>query len=84
MSKLDSFRSLGGGRLIRILVAMHGCCYITVDSTTTALQNSACTYQSISEHMHYKTPFSHNGYTKSLEFYEKYIILFCVEKIQTF
>jgi hypothetical protein len=45
------------------------CCYITVDSLTTALQNGACTYQCISKQMHYKTLFSHNGYMKSLEFY---------------
>jgi len=30
--------------------------------------------------MHYKTPFSHNGYMKSLEFYENYITLFCLKK----
>jgi hypothetical protein len=36
------------------------CCYITVDSATTALQNGACTNQCISKH--YKTPFSHNSY----------------------
>jgi hypothetical protein len=30
--------------------------------------------------MHYKTPFSHNGYMKSLEFYENYIYLFCLKK----
>jgi hypothetical protein len=30
--------------------------------------------------MQYKTPFSHNGYIKSLDFYENYIILFCLEK----
>ncbi len=44
--------------------------YITVDSATTALQNGACTYWCISKQMHYKTTFSHNGYMKSLEFYE--------------
>ncbi len=38
-----------------------------VDSGTTALQNVACTYRCISKQMHYKTPFSHNGYMKSLE-----------------
>jgi hypothetical protein len=43
-----------------------GCCYITVDSATTALQNSACTYRCISIQMHYKTPFSHSGFMKSL------------------
>jgi hypothetical protein len=32
------------------------CCYITVDSGTTALQNGACTYRCISKQMHYKTP----------------------------
>jgi hypothetical protein len=51
-----------------------------VDSSTTALQNGACTYQCISKQMHYKTLFSHNGYMKSLEFYEKYISLFYQEK----
>jgi hypothetical protein len=56
-----------------------GCCYITVDSKTTALQNGACTYQCISKQMHYKTPFSHNGYMIGLEFYENYITLFCLE-----
>ncbi len=30
--------------------------------------------------MHYKTPFSHNVYMKSLEIYENYIYLFCLEK----
>ncbi len=30
--------------------------------------------------MHYKTPFSYNGYMKSLEFYENYITLFCLGK----
>ncbi len=30
--------------------------------------------------MHYKTPFLHNGYMKSLEFYETYITLFYLEK----
>jgi hypothetical protein len=30
--------------------------------------------------MHYKTPFSHNGYMNSLKFYENYITLFCLEK----
>jgi hypothetical protein len=29
---------------------------------------------------HYKTPFSQNGYIKSLKFYENYITLFCLEK----
>ncbi len=38
------------------------CCYITVDSTTTALQNCACTYRCISKQMHYKTLLSPNGY----------------------
>ncbi len=57
---------------------INWCCYITVDSATTALQNSACTYRCISKQIHYKTPFSH---TKSLEIYEYYITLFCLEKI---
>ncbi len=34
----------------------------------TALQNGACTYQSISKQMYYKTTFSHNGHKKSLTF----------------
>jgi hypothetical protein len=38
-----------------------------VDSGTIALQNASCTYQCISKQMHYKTPFSHNGYMNSLE-----------------
>jgi hypothetical protein len=49
-------------------------------AATTALQNGACTYRCISKQMHYKTPFSHHGYMKSLEFYENYITLFCPEK----
>jgi hypothetical protein len=59
------------------------CCYITVDSATTALQNGAFTYQCISKQMHYKTLFSHkqlHHYMKSREFYENYITLFCLEK----
>ncbi len=59
------------------------CCYITVDSATTALQNGACTYRCISKQMHYKTLFSHKAYMKSLEIYKNYITLFCLEK-QTF
>ncbi len=51
-----------------------------MDSATTALQNGACTYRCISKQMHYKTPFSHNCYMKSLEFYKNYITLFCLEK----
>jgi hypothetical protein len=50
-----------------------------VDSETTALQNGACKYQCISKQMHFKTLFSHNGYTRNLEFYENYITLFCLE-----
>ncbi len=53
-----------------------GCYYITVAFATTALQNGAFTHRCISKQMHYKTPYSHNGYTKSLEFYENYITLF--------
>jgi hypothetical protein len=35
--------------------------------------------------MHYKIPFSHNGYMKSLEFYENYIIhLVCLEQNKFF
>jgi hypothetical protein len=33
-----------------------------------------------SKQMHYKTPFSHNGYMKSLEFYENCIALFYQDK----
>jgi hypothetical protein len=29
---------------------------------------------------HYKTPLAHDSYMKSLEFYENYITLFCLEK----
>jgi hypothetical protein len=54
--------------------------YITVDSETTALQNGACTYRCISKPRHYKIPSSHNGYMKSLGFYENYITLFCMKK----
>jgi hypothetical protein len=56
------------------------CCYITVDSATTALQNSACTNRGISKRMYHKRPFSHNGFIKSLEFYENNISLFYLEK----
>ncbi len=59
---------------VRLLSACLRCCYITVDSATTAPQNGACTYRCISKQMHYKTPFSHNVYMKSLE------TLFCLEK----
>jgi hypothetical protein len=55
-------------------------CYITVDFATTILQNDACTYRCISKQLHYKTPFIHKGYMKSMEFYENYITLFCLEK----
>jgi hypothetical protein len=40
----------------------------------------ACTYRYISKQMYFKTPFSHNGCMKSLEFYENYITLVCLEK----
>ncbi len=59
---------------------VYRCCYITVDSATTALQNDACKYRCISKQMHSKTPFSHSGYMKSLEFYDNYFTLVCVEK----
>jgi hypothetical protein len=55
-------------------------CYIMVDSAKTAILIGACTYQCISKQMHYKTPFSHYNYTKSLEFYENYTTLFCLKK----
>jgi hypothetical protein len=32
----------------------------------------------------YKTPYSHYCYMKSLEFYENYITLFCLEKNKLF
>ncbi len=54
--------------------------YITADFATTALQNGAYTYRGIYKQMHYKRPFSHNGYMKSLEFYVNRITLFCLEK----
>ncbi len=59
---------------------IFGCCYKTVDSATTALQNGACTYQCIFPQMHFKTSCSHNVYMKSLEFYKDYITLFCLKK----
>jgi hypothetical protein len=40
-----------------------------------------CLYTSVhSKQMHYKTTCSHKGYMKSLEFYEKYITMFFLEK----
>jgi hypothetical protein len=60
------------------------CCDITVYSATTALQNGACTYICISKQVHYKTPLSHNGYMKSLEIYENFITLSCLEKNTNF
>ncbi len=33
-------------------IAFCRCCYITVDSETTALQNGACTYRCICKQMH--------------------------------
>jgi hypothetical protein len=55
-----------------------------VDFATTALQNGACTNWCISKQMHQKTPFSYNGYLKSLEFLENNITLFCLEKNKLF
>jgi hypothetical protein len=55
-----------------------------VDSGTTALQNGACTYSRTSKQMHYKTTLSHNGFMKSLEIYENYITLFCLEENKLF
>jgi hypothetical protein len=60
--------------------AFTRCCYITADSAITALQTGACKYRCISKQMQHKTPFSHNGYMKSLEIYENFINLFCLEK----
>ncbi len=34
----------------------------------------------LSKQMHYKTPFLHKDYMTSMEFYENYIPLFCLEK----
>ncbi len=59
----------------------YRCCYITVDSATTALQNGACTYRCISKQMPYKIPFSN---MKSLEINEYYITLICLEKFNFF
>jgi hypothetical protein len=59
-------------------------CCITVDSATAALLNGACIHPCISKQMHYKTPFTHNSYMKSLEIYENYITLFCLEKSRVF
>ncbi len=56
------------------------CCYTTVDSATTALQNGACIYRCISKQIHYKTSLSHNGFMKILEIYENYITLSCLKK----
>ncbi len=70
--------------LIFSISLTHRCCYITVHSATTGLQNDVCIYRCISKQMHYKTPFSPNGYMKSLEFYENYITLFCLEKNKLF
>ncbi len=39
-----------------------------------------CTYRCIFKQMHYKTPFSRNGYEESMEFYENYITLFYLGK----
>jgi hypothetical protein len=50
-----------------------------VGSSKIALQNGARKYQCIPKQMHCKTPFSHNGYMKSLEFCDNYINLFCQE-----
>jgi hypothetical protein len=55
-----------------------------MDSATPALKNGACTYRFISKQMHYKPTFLHNGYMNSLEFYDNYIILFCLETNKLF
>jgi hypothetical protein len=68
------------GSAALIVEYVKWCCYITVNSATTALQNGACTHWCISKQMIYKTTFSHIGYMKSLEFYENYITLFFLEK----
>jgi hypothetical protein len=56
------------------------CCYIAVDSGTTALQNDACTYRCISNKCTIKPPFSRKGYIRSMEIYEIYITMFYLEK----
>ncbi len=72
-------------RLFKMLADMIlRCCYITVASATTALQNGACTYRCISKQMDSKTNFSYNIYMKSLEFYESYITMFLLEKKNNF
>ncbi len=60
---------------------LNWCCYITVDSATAALQKGASIHQA---NALYKTPFSNNGYMKSLEIYENYITLFWKEKSKVF
>ncbi len=67
-----------------IFMSVRRCCYITVDSATTALQNGACTYQYISLQMHYNAPFSHNGYTWKVWKFMKITSLCSVWKKQTF
>ncbi len=53
-----------------------------VDSATTALQNKCISKQSSTiKHPLHTTATVH---MKSLEFYENYITLFCLEKKQTF
>ncbi len=48
------------------------------------LCNNCTPKRCISKQLHYKTPFSHNGNMKSLEFYENYITLLCLKKIKLF
>ncbi len=48
-------------RALQMKALLLWCCYITVDSATTALQNGACTIGAFPKQMHHKTPFSHNG-----------------------
>ncbi len=40
-----------------LVYSEKGCCYVTVDSPTTAIQSGACTRRCISKQMHYKTTF---------------------------
>jgi hypothetical protein len=66
---LPPLASLVEGTTSRLLV--RWCSYIRADSATTSLQNGASTYWCISKQ---------NCCMKSLEFYEKYINMFCMEK----
>ncbi len=55
-------------KVFLFLSVVKWCCYITVDSSTSALQNGACTYQCISKQMHYKNPFHTTATWKAWNF----------------